>query len=108
MFISHDFAMKDVALRRWGRGMVLDSPVDHVRKQLPRGDGQWTGFDAVYMKLQEAAHRMAQEKYMLCSDEHVTLMAIMGSGHEETMKAEMHRLIGRGYITYAQGEKCKS
>jgi hypothetical protein len=35
---------------------------------------------------------------MYLSDEHVRLMAIMGCGHEETMKAEMHRLIGRGYI----------
>jgi len=35
---------------------------------------------------------------MRLSDEHVRLMAIMGCGHEETMKAEMHRLIGRGYI----------
>lgn len=75
------------------------SPVDHIRKQLPRGDGEWPGFDAVYHRLQRAAHEMASEPYMHLSDEHVRLMAIMGCGHEETMKAEMHRLMGRGYIS---------
>lgn len=92
--------MKDVAIRRWNQGTVLDTPVDHVRKQLPRGDGAWQGFDSVYDRLQRAAHKMASEKYMRGSDEHVTLMAILGCGHEETMKAEMHRLIGRGYVVF--------
>ena len=98
MSISNNFAMKDVTLRRWKRGPILDSPVDHVRKTLPKGNAQWKGFDVVYTRLQNAAHKMAQQKYMRCSDEHVTLMAIMGSGHEETMKAEMHRMMERGYI----------
>jgi hypothetical protein len=91
MSLSYEFAQKDVAWRRWGHGPVSDSPVDHVRKQFPRGEGEWPGFDS-------AAHKMASEKYMLCSDEHITLMAILGCGHEEPMKAEMHRLLGRGYI----------
>ena len=77
---------------------VSDSPVDHIRKQLPRGNGEWPGFDVVYHRLQRAAHEMADEPYIYLSDEHVGLMAIMGCGHEETMKAEMHRLMGRGYI----------
>jgi len=98
MSISYEFAQKDVARQRWGRGPVLDSPVDHIRKQLPRGNGDWPGFDVVYYRLKCAAHKMAGEPHMCLSDEHVRLMAIMGCGHEETMKAEMHRLIGRGYI----------
>lgn len=100
MSITYDFAMKDVARRWWRQGPVLDTPVDHIRKQLPRGDGNWVGFGVVYDRLQSAAHKMASEKYMCCSDEHVTLMAIMGCGHEETMKAEMHRLSGRGYVVF--------
>ena len=98
MSISFEFAQKDVARRRWGRGPVLDSPVDHIRKQLPRGNGDWPGFDVVYYRLKCAAHKMANEPYMHLGDEHVRLMAIIGCGHEETMKAEMHRLMGRGYI----------
>ncbi len=98
MSISYEFAQKDVARQRWRRGPVLDSPVDHIRKQLPRGNGDWSGFDVVYYRLKCAAHKMADEPYMHLSNEHVRLMAIMGCGHEETMKAEMHRLMGRGYI----------
>lgn len=94
---QYEFAQKDVARRLWGVGPVLDTPVDSVRKRLPRGNGAWPGFDVVYNRLQRAAHMMATEKYAGCSDEHITLMAIMGCGHEETMKAEMHRLSGRGY-----------
>lgn len=98
MSISYDFAQKELARQRWGRWQVLDSPVDYIRKQLPRGDGEWPGYDVVYRRLQRAAYKMADEPYMRPSDEHVRLMAIMGCGHEETMKAEMHRLMGRGYI----------
>jgi hypothetical protein len=82
----------------------MDTPVDHIRKQLPRGNGQWPGFDVVYGRLQAAAHKMSQERYLRCSDEHVTLMAILGCGHEGTMKAEMHRLIGRGYVVFAPAD----
>lgn len=100
------FESKDVARRRWWRGSVLDSPVDHIRKQLPRGNGDWPGFDVVYYRLQCAAYKMAEEPYMRLNDEHVSLMAIMGCGHEETMKAEMHRLSGRGYVVFTpKGEK---
>jgi hypothetical protein len=105
MSISFEFTQKDVARRRWGQGSVSDSPVDHARKQLLRGDGEWPGFDVVYYRLKCAAHKMAEEPHMLLSDEHVRLMAIMGCGHEETMKAEMHRLIGRGYINLPNTNK---
>ena len=109
MSISYEFAQKDVVRRmrrRWGRGPVVSgSPVDHIRKQLPRGNGDWPGFDVVYYRLKCAAHKMADEPYMYLSDEHVRLMAIMGCGHEETMKAEMHRLIGRGYINLPSTSK---
>ncbi len=98
MSYTHDIAMKTLALRRRGRCTPVESPVDTVRKTLPKGDGNWPGYDVVCARLQAAAHKIAQERYLYLSDEHVTLMAIMGCGHEETMKAEVHRLIGRGFI----------
>ena len=64
---------------------VSDSPVDHIRKQLPRGNGDWPGFDVGVLRLKCAAHKMADEPYM--PDEHVRLMAIMGCGLK--LKAEM-------------------
>lgn len=98
MYLKDLIEWKDVARRRQGHRPVSDSPVEHVRKQLPRGDGEWPGFDVVYYRLKCAAHKIVDAPGMYLSDEHIRLMAIMGCGHEETMKAEMHRLIGRGYI----------
>lgn len=92
--------MEEIDKKTRTRCPILDSPVEYVRKQLPRGDGKWAGFEAVYGRLQRAAYRMADEKYMRCGEEHVMLMAILGCGHEETMKAEMHRLFGRGYVVF--------
>jgi hypothetical protein len=76
------------------------SPTEEVRRTLPRGDGQWKGFESVYRRLSAACERMGQVKYVHLSDEHVRSMAIMGCGHEETMKAEQHRLFGRGFLRY--------
>lgn len=76
-----------------------DSPVETVRKTLPRGTADWAGFDYVYGKISAACEQMAQTRYVALSDEHVTSMAILGCGHEETMKAEMWRLRSRGFIT---------
>jgi len=85
--------------RRTGLNDAMpDSPVERVRKSLPRGDGRWPGFDHVYLKIAAACEHMAQTVLRL-SDEHVTAMAILGSGHEETMKAEMWRLRTRGFVT---------
>ena len=81
-----------------GNYAAPDSPVEKMRKTLPRGDGAWGGFDYVYIQIKEACERMAVARYVALSDEHVTAMAILGCGHEETMKAEMWRLRGRKFI----------
>jgi len=75
-----------------------DSPVEVIRKQLPRGTGDWPGYDVVYRKLYDACMRMAQTQYVYLSDEHVRAMAILGCGDEETMKAEQMRLRSRGFL----------
>jgi len=73
-----------------------DSPVEKVRKTLPKGDGNWKGFDHVYSKIQTACHNLAKNKYCRCSNEHVYYMAVLGCGNEELMKYEMLILTSRG------------
>lgn len=77
---------------------VSDSPTETCRKGLPRGDGNWPGFDYVYGQIMKAAHAMALQKDVYLSEEHINTMAVAGCGHEETMKGEMWRLRGRGFI----------
>lgn len=87
-----------MAKQRLKLNQVRISPVDSRRMELPKGDGNWPGFDHVYSKLQEAAHRIAEDPRLLCSSEHIEIMAILGCGHEETMKAELARCYSRGWI----------
>lgn len=75
-----------------------DSPTEQVRKTLPKGDGNWPGFEHVYRNIAAACEKMARTKYIYLSEEHITSMAILGCGHEETMKYEQMRLRGRGFI----------
>lgn len=83
----------------WYRSqIIIDSPVEQVRKQLPRGDGNWPGYAYVYKNIADACQKMAETEYIYLSDEHVDAMAILGSGHEETMKAEQARLRMRRFI----------
>jgi len=82
--------------------MPLISPVDEVRKELPRGDGQWPGYASVYARIAQACELMARTKYVHLSDEHVTAMAVLGCGHEETMKHELGRLRMRGFVEVAK------
>lgn len=67
-----------------------DNPVDEVRKDLPKGNGDWPGFDSVYTRLQRAAEHLAKGTYTHLGADHVTTMAIMGCGDEETMKGWLH------------------
>lgn len=76
----------------------IESPVEAIRKTLPRGKGDWAGYAKVYANISTACERMARGKYMRCSPEHERTMAILGSGHEETMKYEQMRLRDRGFI----------
>ena len=68
---------------------IQDSPVEKRRKELPKGNCNWNGYDSVYAKLQKAAHKMASNYRTFATDEHIETMAILGCGHEETMKAHL-------------------
>lgn len=68
---------------------VEDSPVEKVRKTLPNGDGKFIGFDHVYSVLKNVCVNISKEKYGLLSEDHVFFMAVLGCGHEETMKYYM-------------------
>lgn len=74
------------------------SPVTIAWQSLPHGDGQWQGYGHIYSRLSLACENMAKSKTLYLSDEHVQCMAILGTGHEETMKAEHLRLIDRGIL----------
>ena len=76
-----------------------DSPVEQRLKELPRGNGDWNGFPAMYALIAKACQEMAKQPYMYLSDEHVNAMAVLGCGHEETMKYELGRLRMRGFVT---------
>lgn len=78
--------------------MPASSPVEQRRKELPRGNGGWRGYSYVYGRIQAACEAMGRTRYVALSEEHVNAMAVLGSGHEETMKYEMHRLRMRGFI----------
>ena len=62
------------------------SPVEEMRRTMPRGNGDWHGYSKVYSRLQAAAYHLAADEYTRCGEDHVAIMAAMGSGDEETMK----------------------
>jgi hypothetical protein len=71
-----------------------DSPVEKRRKELPQGNCDWVGWEYVANNLKNAAQKMALSDYWL-SDWHIETMAVLGCGHEETMKA--HQMLLRTY-----------
>jgi len=77
------------------RDIMQDSPVEELRKTLPRGNAQWPAFGDVWSNLQRAAIAMSLSRQHYLSDLHVRTMAVMGTGHEEAMKA--HQLLLRSY-----------
>lgn len=83
-----------------GISEINDSPVESERKTLPRGNGAWKGYAHVYSKLKEACMSIAKNPYLLQGEEHISMMAILGSGNEELMKYEMARCYSRGFINY--------
>ncbi len=83
----------------WNRRTACESPVEEIRKTLPRGTGDWVGYSHVYRNIAQACELMARKKYIYLSEEHVRTMAILGCGHEETMKYEQMRLRMRGFIS---------
>lgn len=80
------------------RGIPQDSPVEARRKELPRGKGDWPGWAHVCDNLARGCEQMARTEYVYLSDEHVNAMAVLGCGHEETMKYEQDRMRSRGFI----------
>lgn len=80
------------------RNLIRDSPVEERRKQLPRGDGNWKGYDVVYANISKACEKMGLSKHMRLSYLHVEAMAVLGSGHEETMKAMQMTLRDEGLL----------
>ena len=76
---------------------ITDSPVEKRRKELPRGNGEWAGFESVYITIARAAEAMGNSRCRL-SELHVSTMAILGCGEEETMKAHLAILRQYGWI----------
>lgn len=70
--------------------ILRDSPVETRRKELPKGNADWPGYDRCYERLQFAAKHLAKNQYTRLCQDHVDVMAVMGSGHEETMKYYVH------------------
>jgi hypothetical protein len=77
-----------------------DNPTEKLRKTLPKGNGDWPGYNYVWNKLQEAAHFLALNKnrYLYLSNDHVEIMAVMGTGNEELMKGKMLFARDMGWI----------
>jgi hypothetical protein len=79
-------------------GPMLDSPVEQARKAGPLGDGNWTAFDPVYTQIQPGCHKMAQNRNVHLSQDHVDSMADLASGHKERMKARLHWMYTYNWI----------
>jgi hypothetical protein len=75
-----------------------DSPTERRMKELPRGDGNWLGFNKVWSNIQQGCHAMAKVPYVYLSEEHINAMAVLGCGDETTMKYEQMRMRDRGWI----------
>lgn len=78
--------------------VMPDSPVEQRRKELPRGDCKWAAYDHVYANISKACGKMGLDKHAHLSGLHIEAMAVLGSGHEETMKAMQMRLRDEGWI----------
>lgn len=73
-----------------------DSTVEQRLKELPHGAGNYPGYDSVYTKLKEASNHLAANSYL--SEDHINTMAILGCGHEETMKYHLAICRSNGWI----------
>lgn len=74
------------------------SPIEEELSTLPRGNGDWDGWEYVYGKINEACKNFAKSpKTHLCG-EHIYSMAVLGCGDEEKMKGHLYRLRLLGYV----------
>lgn len=79
-----------------------DSPTEKLRKQLPQGNCDWAEYDKTQARLSKACQLMAKERYVYLSDLHIKTMAVLGCGHEETMKAHVLLIVDAyGYDLYS-------
>ena len=78
--------------------ILRDSPVEARRKEMPKGGGDWFGYDRCYDRLKSAAEHLAGNQHTRLSQDHIDIMAAMGSGHEETMKYYVHIAYLYGWI----------
>lgn len=74
------------------------SPVEKRLAELPKGDGKWIGYDHVCGNLMKAAEKMASNRDSHLSEKHIETMAVLGTGHEETMKHHQMWLRTYGWI----------
>ena len=70
--------------------ILKDSPVELRRKELPQGNADWPGYDRCLERLQAAARHLAKNPYTRLGQDHVDIMAVIGTGHEETIKYYVH------------------
>lgn len=80
----------------WWKDRPMDSPVEQIRKAGPTGNGDWPGFDAVYSRIAAVCEKLSRSQHL--SELHEETMAILGSGHEERMKAHLEWLRMYGWI----------
>ena len=78
--------------------ILRDSPVEARRKEMPKGCGDWFGYDRCYDRLKSAAKHLAGNQYTRLGQDHIDIMAAMGSGHEETMKYYVHLAYQNSWI----------
>jgi hypothetical protein len=89
---------KEHTVQRVANGLTdsrYQDEITMIRKSLPVGNCEWPGYDSVWNRLQAIAHKMANGSHS--SDEHLHTMAVLGSGHEETMKGWLMQMTLRGW-----------
>lgn len=76
---------------------IQDSVAEDLRS-LPKGDCEWPGYFVICNRLQSIALKMAMGKgHSYLSDDHLHTMAVLGCGHEETMKGWLLHLTDIGW-----------
>lgn len=77
-----------------------ESPVSRRLRELPHGNADWPGYATVYRRLQQAAQHLASGTYTRCGHDHVETMAVLGCGHEETMKHWVGVCIQNNWVSF--------
>ena len=51
--------------------ILRDSPVEARRKEMPKGDGDWPGYDGCYDRLKAAAEHLAWNQFTRLGQDHI-------------------------------------